>query len=76
MLSISEAKSKLGVYKGAISDFNKAIKLDAKDTTPYLNKGLTKNKCGKLDEACLDWSKAVELGQVDAYELIKKYCNK
>ena len=27
------------------------------------------------DGACLDWSKAGELGDAGAFDLIKKYCN-
>ena len=33
-----------------------------------------KYNLGDKEGACLDWSKAVELGYKEAYEMIKKYC--
>jgi len=41
----------------------------------YDNRGYAKYSLGDKDGACLDWSKAGELGYSDAYDAIKKYCN-
>ncbi len=41
----------------------------------YYNKGIAKYKLGDKYSACLDWSKAGELGNYNAYDLIKKNCN-
>jgi hypothetical protein len=41
----------------------------------YLNRGSFKFTLKDKNGACLDWSKASELGDSDAYDLIKKYCN-
>ena len=38
----------------------------------YLNYFIYKNK----EQACKDWSRAGELGDKEAYDFIKKYCNK
>ena len=69
------AKGKLEDYKGAIQDWNKAIELNPNYAEAYNNRGIAKYYLGDKAGACLDWSKAGELGDLDAYELIKKYCN-
>jgi tetratricopeptide (TPR) repeat protein len=60
---------------GAIADYNKAIELDPKDADAYINRGNAKYGNGDKKGACLDWSKAGELGTALAYEIIKKFCN-
>jgi len=68
-------KDNLKDYKGAIQDYNKAIKLNPKDSDTYLNRGLAKILLGQKDDGCLDLSKASELGLAKAYEAIKEHCN-
>ena len=41
----------------------------------YLLRGIAKLKLNQKESACLDFSKAGELGDVDAYEAIKNFCN-
>ena len=41
----------------------------------YLARGNSQLKIGDIDKACLDFSKAGELGEASAYELIRMYCN-
>jgi tetratricopeptide (TPR) repeat protein len=65
----------LGDYKGAIQDYNKAIELDPDDEDDYFNRGIAKYMLNNIDSACLDWSRAGELGKKNAYYFIKKYCN-
>ena len=45
------------------------------DADAYNNRGVAKLGLKDLDGACLDWSKAGELGHSGAYDLIKQYCN-
>ena len=67
------AKANLQDYRGAIADYNKAIELQPDNSQAYYNRGNAK-ALKDLDGACLDWSKAGELGFSGAYDLIKKYC--
>lgn len=67
-------KANLEDYRGAIQDYNITIELSPKDVTTYIYRGFAKNKLRDIDGACQDWSKAGELGNYDAYDLIKKYC--
>lgn len=41
----------------------------------YIELGNSYYKLNKINEACISWSKAGELGEDKAYDLIKKYCN-
>lgn len=41
----------------------------------YMKRGMARLKVGIKDDACLDLSKAGELGMSSAYDLIKKNCN-
>ena len=57
-----------------IYNYSKAIEIDPKDAVAYNNRGIAKYSLKDINGACLDWSKAGELGY-DAYDVIKKYCN-
>lgn len=61
--------------RGAISDFNAAIQNNPKYPEAYFARGLAKYHLMQVDEGCLDWSKAGELGYYEAYDMIKKFCN-
>jgi tetratricopeptide (TPR) repeat protein len=63
-----------GNYEGAIDWFNEAIEIDSEYAPAILNRGLTFELQGKLDEACADWSKASELGLEQANIYLKE-CN-
>ena len=69
-----ESKINLGDKRGAILDFNKAIQLYP-NKYYYFARGKANYSLGNKNDACLDWSKSGELGNTDAYDLIKKYCN-
>lgn len=71
----AQCKFTLEDYRGAISDYNKAIELNPNEKLAYYNRGIAKYNLNQLDSACLDWSKAGELGFPEAYDLIRKYCN-
>ena len=53
-------------YLRAIADYNKAIKLDPKFAIAYFNRGNNKCELSDNEGACLDWSKAGELGFLEA----------
>ena len=74
-LGRGSSKPNLQDNTGAIEDYTKAIELDPNYSDAYYNRGLSKNSLNDKNGACLDWIKAEELGDVDAYDLIKPYCN-
>jgi tetratricopeptide (TPR) repeat protein len=62
-------------FKGAIEDYTKIIELNPKCDDAYYERGRCKyHFVGEEKSACMDWSKAVELGNVDAIDKINKYC--
>ena len=71
------AKANLKDYQGAIVDYTKAIELDSAYALAYHNRGIAKYRLPvpDLDGACLDLSKAGELGLDNAYKIIKEICN-
>ena len=62
-------------YQGALEDCTKAIQLNPNYSDAYTSRGAIKLSLNDKNGACLDWSKAGELGAEYAYDLIKKYCN-
>lgn len=74
--SRGETKLKLNDINGCIADCNKAIELNPSLSNSYLVRGNAYLKLNKKKNACEDWSKSGELGKSEAYELIRKYCNK
>ncbi|WP_396141498.1 tetratricopeptide repeat protein [Flavobacterium sp.] len=69
------SKQYLKDFRGAIADFDIAIELNPKYSESYLSRGSSKYNLNYINSGCLDWSKAGELGNSKAYELIKEYCN-
>jgi len=63
----------LGDDIGAEKQYDKAIELDPKNADYYISRGWSRLRNKKTD-ACADWSKAGELGNYKAYDLIQKYC--
>jgi Flp pilus assembly protein TadD len=61
-------------YRGAIADFTKAIEFQAENPQNYSKRGSCQLLLNKKEDACLDFSKAGELGLAEAYDLIKKNC--
>lgn len=70
------AKLNLGDLIGAKDDYDIIIKyINPEYASAYFNRGLVKIDLKQKDNACLDFSRAGELGLTEAYVAIKKYCN-
>ena len=68
-------KANLENYQGAITDYSKAIELNPRDAMAYYGRGISKIMLGQKNSGCLDLSKAGELGEWRAYDVIKNFCN-
>ncbi len=62
-------------YEQAMADLDKAIALEPEFAEAFFNRGLTKIFLDDTRGGALDLSKAGELGLVEAYSVIKQYCN-
>jgi tetratricopeptide (TPR) repeat protein len=69
------AKQYLQAYQDAINDCTKIIQINPKNVDAYYMRGLLRIEFGDTKNGCLDLSKAGELGDLKAYELIKEKCN-
>jgi tetratricopeptide (TPR) repeat protein len=73
-----QAKYMVRDYNGAIRDFDAVIKSWTvnryEKRKAYYWRGLAKISMGQKDEGCLDLSKSVKMGNPDAFEAIKEYC--
>ncbi len=67
-------KIALNDYQGALVDCNKAIDLNINDKKAFFTRGMAKNGLGDNSDACLDWSKAKELGYIQADSYLRKFC--
>lgn len=63
-------------YHRAIDDYSRAIKLEPEMAEAYYNRALTLLFLEENELACKDLSIAGELGITEAYNVIKRYCNK
>lgn len=66
---------KIKKFDLAIADLDKAIELEPEFAEAYYNRGLTRILMDDTASGALDLSKAGELGLVEAYSIIKRYCN-
>jgi tetratricopeptide (TPR) repeat protein len=69
------AKQYLQAYQDAINDCSKIIQINPKNVDAYYMRGLLRIEFGDTKNGCLDLSKAGELGDLRAYEMIKEKCN-
>jgi len=67
------AKYGLKDYRGAIADFTVEIQIKPMADI-YFYRGISEYILGQKDSGCLDLSKAGEMGNLKAYDAIKKYC--
>lgn len=62
-------------YEGALNDFEQVIRINPENGWAYYYRAKIKIEKKELNNACLDLSKAGELGVEKAYDLIKNICN-
>jgi tetratricopeptide (TPR) repeat protein len=70
-----KAKQFLLAYEDAINDCTKIIEINAANIDAYYMRGILRINFGDMQNGCLDLSKAGELGDHKAYEVIKEKCN-
>lgn len=70
-----KAKQYLQAYEDAINDCSKIIQINPKNFDAYYMRGLLRIEFGDIKNGCLDLSKAGELGDLRAYDMIKEKCN-
>ncbi len=70
-----KAKQYLQAYEDAINDCSKIIQINPKNYDAWYMRGLLRIEFGDVKNGCLDLSKAGELGDLRAYEMIKEKCN-
>ncbi|MGB3182495.1 MAG: tetratricopeptide repeat protein [Cyclobacteriaceae bacterium] len=70
-----QAKHQLEAYSDAINDCSKILEINPKNVDAYYLRGLLLIEHGQLEAGCLDLSKAGELGDLKAYEVIRERCN-
>jgi tetratricopeptide (TPR) repeat protein len=71
------AKQEIKDYKGAIVDFNKAIKLETNEellSYIYYARGTTKAFSGNMEGACEDFVTSSRLGYEYADEMYRTFC--
>jgi tetratricopeptide (TPR) repeat protein len=61
-------------FERAIEAFDKAIDIDPKYAMAYQNRGTANFELGNLEDCCLDWNKAFELGVIQIEPFLKQYC--
>lgn len=66
----------MGNYPAAIVDFTSAIGCKEKFAEAYYNRGLIYILLNDKTKGCEDLSRAGELGVLDAYRVMKRYCYK
>ena len=73
----SRAFAKLGMndLDAALLDITEALVFSPRSGNLFELRGLIQIRLGLKDSACLDFSRAGELGVEGAYELIKEWCN-
>jgi tetratricopeptide (TPR) repeat protein len=70
-----KAKQFLLAYEDAINDCSKIIQINPKNVDAYYMRGILRINFGDMKNGCLDLSKAGEMGDLKAYEVIKEKCN-
>jgi tetratricopeptide (TPR) repeat protein len=76
LIMLAEAKLKVGDLDGALSNYNSIIKIDTTFAKAYFLRGVSQVSIEEYGNACKDFKRAGELGYFEAYEMIKKYCDK
>jgi hypothetical protein len=72
----ANAKIFMGDYSGALNDFSKSLLCDSTFSDAYYNRGLVQIFLQDITNGCVDLSKAGELGVLESYNVMKRYCYK
>lgn len=74
---LGRGSAQLGLkwYSGAENDFSKVIEFDLNNAEAYAMRGLARSCNNNQFQACEDYSKAVQLGDVKAKEYLYEFCN-
>ena len=75
-LKRGQAKHMVEAYEDAINDCTKILEMNPENVDAYYLRGVLRIEHGQTVEGCLDLSKAGELGDIRAYDMIKERCNK
>ncbi len=67
---------KFGKYQKAVDDFEYSIKIKPDYTEAFLNKGIALYRMELINDACMNWQKALELGNTRALQMLELYCKK
>lgn len=71
-----QARRELEAYKDAINDCTQILQIHPRNVDAYFLRGVLRIEHGLMQEGCLDLSKAGELGDLKAYEMIRNVCNR
>ncbi len=69
-------KNRTRDFEGAVQDYTIAVAIDPNFAEAFYNRAITLIYLKNTKDACLDLSRAGELGVQEAYSVIKRYCNK
>lgn len=72
----AEAYLALREFYDTIDNINQIISILPRDPQGYMFRAAVKVQAGDLEGACLDWSRAGELGELAAYEFIRENCGR
>jgi tetratricopeptide (TPR) repeat protein len=72
---IGNIKFRRNDYLGAITEFNRALRMDPNDDHALMNRGISYFNTGLKERACEDWGGAGKLGNTQAFRLISKHCS-
>ena len=71
-----QARRELEAYSDAINDCTKILEIHPRNADALFLRGILRIKHGLLQQGCLDLSKAGELGDLKAYDIIRDVCNR
>lgn len=72
----AEAFLELQDFYEAMDDIDRLIELNPRNPEGYMFRAAVKEQVGDQSGACLDWSRAGELGKVEAYDFIRERCGR
>ena len=61
-------------YEESINDYRNALTIDTLDAGLYLNLGNVLHQSGNIKLACDNWQKSLDLGKLEAQNLLDQFC--